>query len=64
MSALLRGHDRTVGANDVDQFRAYVFNPHRGNEDERRRLEQRLDAAAGQPLPGFAALRFDADGNL
>jgi hypothetical protein len=58
------GHERTVSSEDLDQFSSYVLNPYRGNEDERRRLEQRLEDAAGKPVPYFAQLRFDAEGNL
>jgi hypothetical protein len=58
------GMERVVGRSDIDAFLHYVFNPWRGNDDERRHIEQNVSAAEGQPLPAFAELRFDADGNL
>ncbi|MEX2283779.1 MAG: hypothetical protein WEE89_14940 [Gemmatimonadota bacterium] len=58
------GRERNVSAADVQRFRDYVFNPWRGNDDERRNLENRLASAIGGPRPAFAELRFDQAGNL
>lgn len=58
------GEGRTVGEEDVRRFRDFVMNPWRGNADELRRMETRLDEAEGREYPLFAELRFDPDGNL
>jgi len=58
------GRGRTVGAEDVDRFAAFVLDPWRGNQDERRRLEERLEAALGRPVPAFADVEVDAAGNV
>lgn len=60
----IAGRERTVSAADVEAFRNYVMNPHRGNEQERRRKEEQLAEAEGRGLPAFAELRFDRAGNL
>ena len=56
--------ERTVGSIEVQAFLDFVLNPWRGNEDERRQFEQRINAAEGDPLPTFAELRFDTEGYL
>jgi hypothetical protein len=58
------GLAENVSAADLDRFRAYVFEPWRGNDDEKIRLEEQLGAAEGRARPAFGALRFDRAGNL
>jgi hypothetical protein len=58
------GRERRVGSADVEQFRGYVVNPYRGNEQELRQLEEHLDQARDKLVPAFAEFRFDRAGNL
>jgi hypothetical protein len=60
----IRGRERRVSSADIERFRDYVMNPFRGNERERRQLEEHLDQSRDKLLPAFAELRFDGDGNL
>ena len=60
----IAGLDAPISQAEIDRFRDYVFDPWRGNEDERARLEAQLAAAQGRTRPAFAELRFDPAGNL
>lgn len=58
------GRVRPVQGPDLDRFRDFVFNPFRGNPQERANLEAQLDDARGRNVPAFAELHLDRAGNV